>query len=503
MALTKAEKELLSQIAKKPTVLKTASEKSLKKKEFIKEAVAINPKAIKYAAEEILKDYFFLEELVSSNSIVVLHIPSKYASISLFLTALENTLEIEPYIPKRIYKELADGRGIWSEKPYTICVALSQSYSFLQDNFIKNKNLAIFISKHFMAGFHQCVAEKYKADKDVALVAIRTYAENFYYIDKSLQNDMDIIRCAYRNNPTVFIEKKATSRVLTSPFPVNLLAPHRSILVNDRDFIKDCLISGDVCILEPEYADDEEIALMAMRNASEKTVGDWHDAHKKNYAVLSDRLKLDDRIIRMELESNGQSLSYMPDSVKDNEEYAKLALSNTAYAADFISNRLMSDKAFVWEMLNQFDGGDFFYILDKIDVQFLRDHDVLDLAVTKDCSGMTYAWFGDIGEELDEFVSQLVEIITENPAHLYNRDLLKYLPECFRDDALIATMCIANNPEMYCYVGSGLKNDAEFALSLMMNNDIDISDYLSDEVRNNDEVAAYLRKMELKEKLGL
>ena len=81
MALTKTEKELLSQIAKKPTVLKTASEKSLKKKEFIREAVAINPKAIKYAAEEILKDYFFLEELVSSNSIVVLHIPSKYASI--------------------------------------------------------------------------------------------------------------------------------------------------------------------------------------------------------------------------------------------------------------------------------------------------------------------------------------------------------------------------------------------------------------------------------------
>ena len=67
----------------------------------------------------------------------------------------------------------------------------------------------------------------------------------------------------------------------------------------------------------------------------------------------------------MELESNGQSLSYMPDSVKDNEEYAKLALSNTAYAAAFISNRLMSDKAFVWEMFNQFDGGDFFYILDN------------------------------------------------------------------------------------------------------------------------------------------
>lgn len=33
----------------------------------------------------------------------------------------------------------------------------------------------------------------------------------------------------------------------------NLLAPYRSSLVNDRDFIKDCLISYHVCVLEPEY----------------------------------------------------------------------------------------------------------------------------------------------------------------------------------------------------------------------------------------------------------
>lgn len=490
MALTKKEKEILSQVAKKPAILKMAPSDSLKKKQFIKEAVAMNPKAIKYADSELLGDFTFLEKLVATDGMVAAYVPAKYAPAQLFLTALKNTFEVEPFIPNRVYKEMSDGMVIETETPYIIYRDLSDTYRYRCPDLIKNKNIAIFISKHFIAGFFYCGAKMYSADRDVALAAVLTSAHNYYYIDDSLKNDAEIIKCAYRNNPAAFVNDES-------------LAPYRSSLVNDRDFIKDCLISGDVCILEPEYADDEEIALLAMKNALEKTAGEWHDAHKKNYAVLSDRLKLDDRIIRMELESNGQSLSYMPDSVKDNEEYAKLALSNTAYAAAFISNRLMSDKAFVWEMLNQFDGGDFFYILDKIDVQFLRDHDVLDLAVTKDCSGMTYAWFGDIGEELDEFVSQLVEIITENPAHLYNRDLLKYLPECFRDDALIATMCIANNPEMYCYVGSGLKNDAEFALSLMMNNDIDISDYLSDEVRNNDEVAAYLRKMELKEKLGL
>lgn len=490
MALTKKEKEILSQVAKKPAILKMAPSDSLKKKQFIKEAVAMNPKAIKYADSELLGDFTFLEKLVATDGMVAAYVPAKYAPAQLFLTALKNTFEVEPFIPNRVYKEMSDGMVIETETPYIIYRDLSDTYRYRCPDLIKNKNIAIFISKHFIAGFFYCGAKMYSADRDVALAAVLTSAHNYYYIDDSLKNDAEIIKCAYRNNPAAFVNDES-------------LAPYRSSLVNDRDFIKDCLISGDVCILEPEYADDEEIALLAMKNALEKTAGEWHDAHKKNYAVLSDRLKLDDRIIRMELESNGQSLSYMPDSVKDNEEYAKLALSNTAYAAAFISNRLMSDKAFVWEMLNQFDGGDFFYILDKIDVQFLRDHDVLDLAVTKDCSGMTYAWFGDIGEELDEFVSQLVEIITENPAHLYNRDLLKYLPECFRDDALIATMCIANNPEMYCYVGSGLKNDAEFALSLLINNDIDISDFLSDEVRYNDEVAAYLRKMELKEKLGL
>ena len=62
MALTKKEKEILSQVAKKPAILKTAPSDFLKKKQFIKEAVAMNPKAIKYADSELLGDFTFFRK---------------------------------------------------------------------------------------------------------------------------------------------------------------------------------------------------------------------------------------------------------------------------------------------------------------------------------------------------------------------------------------------------------------------------------------------------------
>ena len=102
MALTKKEKEILSQVAKKPAILKTAPSDSLKKKQFIKEAVAMNPKAIKYADSELLGDFTFLEKLVATDGMVAAYVPAKYAPAQLFLTALKNTYAVEPFIPNRV-----------------------------------------------------------------------------------------------------------------------------------------------------------------------------------------------------------------------------------------------------------------------------------------------------------------------------------------------------------------------------------------------------------------
>jgi len=489
--------ELLSKITKTPSALKKADPKLLKSKKFIKEAVAVNPKAIKYADGEILKDYDFLQKLVSVDGMIAAYIPAEYSSTYLFLLAIENTLEVEQFIPKRVYKDMADGIGIRTEKPYIICHSLSHNYEYYGDRLAKSKNLAIFISKHFRLGFHQCLAKKYSTDKDVAMVAVRTFAHNFYYIDKSLQSDMDIIKCAYRNDPTAFVRDMITVK------QGNLLKPFRGMLVNDRDFIKDCLLSGDVCVIEPEYADDEEIALLAMKNALDNTVGEWHDAHKKNYSVLSDQLKLDDRIIRMELESNGQSLYYMPDVVKDNEQYVRLALKNTVYASNYISKRLMGDESFVLEMLNQYESHDYFYFLNNVDSKLLSHNDILELTSTMDLSGLDKVCFEGTEDDWFEFIVQLVELVTQNPSHPNYQDVIKYLPEICKDDAWIATLCVVNNPAMYQYAGDEIKDNPDFVLSIMTHWDVDISEYLTAKVRSNDEVAAYLRKKTLKEKLGL
>ncbi len=486
MALTKKEKEILSQVAKKPAILKTAPSDSLKKKQFIKEAVAMNPKAIKYADSELLGDFTFLEKLVATDGMVAAYVPAKYAPAQLFLTALENTFEVEPFIPNRVYKEMSDGMVIETETPYIIYRDLSDTYRYRCPDLIKNKNNAIFISKHFITGFFYCGAKKYSADRDVALAAVLTSAHNYHYIDDSLKNDAEIIKCAYRNNPAAFVNDES-------------LAPYRSSLVNDRDFIKDCLSSYHVCVLEPEYADDREIALLAIRNAISNRK---FDLCKGNYSILSDRLKMDDEIIKMVLSYNGQILDEMPACIRDNDGYVTIALKNSGYAVNFISERLLKDSAFVWSILKELDGDNFFYVLNKIESSFLNDPKLLELAEKKDYCGYSLLW-NESSDELCEFLMQLFENITENPTHMHHKDLLEYLPNCLRNDALMATMCIQNNPEMYLYVGDELKDNAEFALSLMIDNDIDISEYLSDKLKCDKNVSAYLKRRALKERLEL
>ena len=494
MALTKSEKELLTQVAKKPTVLKAASATTLKKKEFIKEAVAVNPKAIKYADEEILEDYSFLLKLVSGNGMVAAYIPAKYTNTHMFLKAIENTLEIEPFIPRRVYKDMANGMGIWEEKPYIKCMSLNQSYLHFHDDLIANKNMAIFISRHFAAGFDIRIPKKYRSDKDVAMAAVRTSAHNFYYIDKSLRSDMDIIKCAYRNDPTAFVRDMNIYSAFFTTKQDNLLKPFRSTLVNDREFIKDCLLSGDVCVLEPEYADDDEIALLAMESALEKTVGEWHDAHEKNYAILSNRLKLDDRIIRMELENNGQSLSYMPDSVKDNEKYAKLAVSNTVYAAKYVSKRLMSDKSFVEEAV----------LLNNDVLEYVSDSLLKDAEFIRTIFVNTPIIFEHIPARLLKDKEFVLDILANGTKRTDEFSILKTLPKKFSDDEeVVAAVCVANSGSEFQFASKRLQASIDFVLNLMMSYDIDLTGCLSEEMLRDKEVQSYLKKWDLKKRFNL
>lgn len=423
MALTKTEIELLSQVAKKATVLKTASEKTLRKKEFIKEAVSINPKAIKYAAKEILDDSVFLYKLVSENGMVAAYIPVKYTNVQIFLKAIENTLEIEPYVPKQIYRAMADGRGIIQETPYILCGALSETYHYYTPDLIKNKNVALFITKHFQAGFHQRVAEKYNGDRDIAMLAISVSIYNFNNLDKTLQNDIEILKHAYRKDPSMFMEEHPNSLV-RSQSPVDLLAPHRSEVVKDRDFIEECLYNGSY-ILEPEYADDEEMAILAITNTYNSPAY-FRDYNRSNYKVLSDRLK-------------------------DDEDFMLHATMIDVEAIMYASNRLKTDKDYTLHL-----------------IQELSER-VPDLKAG----------------EIEDFV------------------LLKYLSDDMKDDEEIVAACVVENPAEFEHASNRLQHDSNYVVNLMMTYDLDLTDYLSEEVLSDKQVVVYLKTQDFKKRFRL
>lgn len=67
-------------------------------------------------------------------------------------------------------------------------------------------------------------------------------------------------------------------------------------------------------------------------------------------------------------------LDEMPACIRDNDEYVTIALKNSGYAVDFISERLLKDSAFVWSILKELDGDNFFYVLNKIESKIGRAH---------------------------------------------------------------------------------------------------------------------------------
>lgn len=178
-------------------------------------------------------------------------------------------------------------------------------------------------------------------------------------------------------------------------------------------------------ILEPEYADDEEMAILAITNTYNSSVY-FRDYNKSNYAVLSDRLK-------------------------DDEDFMLHATMIDVEAIMYASNRLKTDKDYILHL-----------------IQELSER-VPDLEAG----------------EIEDFV------------------LLEYLSDDMKDDKEIVAACVVENPAEFEHASNRLQHDCEYVVNLMMTYDLDLTDYLSEEVLSDKQVAEYLKTQDFKKRFGL
>ena len=235
MALTKREKEMLALAVKKPSILKLADDEILKSKNFFLEAAVIKPDVLKYADKSLKESKWLAERLISNNGMTYRYFGREIKDeIGFALAAIENTPDVAPYILKDVQAGIASR--------YTRKGAKKAS-----------KNIALFFAQTIDMHIHVYIGD-YIDDKEVMLVAVKHSGSNIRSASSRLQTDLDILKAAYKQNPHVF--KNDTH-----------LEKSKALFIGDRDFIIEVLKETERPCIEPAYADDEEIVLLAMNKS--------------------------------------------------------------------------------------------------------------------------------------------------------------------------------------------------------------------------------------------
>lgn len=487
--------ELLSKITKTTAALKKADPKLLKSKKFIKEAVAVNPKAITFADDELLFDFSFLESLITEYPAVYRHLPTNRRNIpELTLAAVCASTENIPYVSATAKKNISPWR-------------LSRKYK-------KNRNFVMFLASspetlngEYIKGFAD--------DKEIILAAVTSSQWAYPWASDRLKADIDVLRAVY---------------VSGNGWLCREAEPYRKDIICDRDTVIKAMENSPYFLIEPEYAEDVEVVSIAIKNypSEYKTLSEkmrdneyvtetavTEDGKVLQYA--SERLRDNDRLAELALRSSRTSFKYLSERLRDNVKLVEMAIVNEASNFQFASDRIRDDKGIVKSLLPINE-----YILEYAAESVRNDKDLITLVIEDNTQILRYvsdtirrdkefikSLFAKetfvvrfMHEELRTDADFLLELLADCKAD-GDFCMLTYLPEEMQDNEEIVAACVAISLDEFDAASERLQYDAGFALTLLMTVDIELYDYLPDEVQADKEIKDYMRKQDLKEKLGL
>ena len=345
MALTKTEQEMLALAVKKPDILKTADEKILKNKFFFLEAAAIKPDILKYADKSVRESEWLAERLISKNGMTYRYFGRTIKDNTGFaLTAINNTPEVTPYILKAVQENIGN--------------------RYFHKGSKISRNVALFFAQTLDVQLHEYIGD-YTDDKEVMLVAVKHYGGNFCSASPRLQMDLDIVKAAYMQNPYVF--RNGTFEKC------------KALFIKDRDFIIEVARESDYPCIEPEYADDEEVVLLAMNKSN------------RLFMSCSERLRDREDIARMVLLTDSDLLPYVSKRLQKDKAFIQSVAAYNPTVLSYVSASWLKDREFIIDVLSNVPTDNKFSILYLLPKKFADDEEIVAACVAANAADIQLA----------------------------------------------------------------------------------------------------------------
>lgn len=482
MALTAKEKDLLTKIGTKVSAMKTADPDTLGNIEFFMEAGVINPDVMKYADLNVKDNFNLAKYLVDKNGMTYRYFSTEIKwDASIALAAIENTPEIIPYILNRAENEI---RYIYNQGEYKISRNLALFFANTVDMYSDG-----YIYDNYLKG--------YEDDREIMLASVKRYGEKIQLASERLLGDIELLKAAYKSNCYAFGDDPK-------------LQKYKKLVVQDRDFIianiREKPKYWDVAI-EPEYADDEEIVTLAMEksmmayiDASER-LRDREDLARKAVVYdgeyleyISERLRSDRCFIESIIKENPSALEYVKEEFASDRDIVRLAVEEEPECFDYAADILKDDEDFIKTLCASSS-----MILEYASERIRDSESVFHYAYQlPNRFGDEISFASERLRDDKEFVMELLTNITDEEEDI---EILEYLSERLQDDEEVVAACVMLNTDEFEYASERLQFNAGFALTLMMNMELDIYDMLPEEVQADKEIREYMRREELRKKL--
>ncbi len=520
---------------KTATILKEADPKLLNNMEFMKKAVAITPYAIKYIGKPISetkwggydRDNFC--EFFAINGMAYQYAPLKIKNEPMAaFAAISNTLDVIPFLNHAATYRMGLHFAGESTSDGNFDRPLAKDYCGKPTNtYLCSRNVAIFVSKHFSNGFSSLAKYNYADDEEIVRIAVETNGRNLIYASDRLKNNVDICKIAFMQSSDAFEDKS--------------LSKSRSVIVSDREFIKEYLSKAKTPRIPEEYRDDDEIAALGLYTRGDnfftiserlrgsknhamiafETCGDClkyasdrikddKDVVKvavKNsgYALMyaSAALKGDKDIVELAVKNSGTALKYASDSLKDDDNIVKAAVESDCEAFEYASDRLKKDWGFIKELLeNAKDEYGFSVILHNVDNTIIKNNESvkvlapflaenIELFYCLSCDKTDISYILDIIDEIAKCIGETKPFA-----------VLEELPRFAQDDESVVATCVGYNPKEFESASERLWCDKNFTINLMTTLDVDLYEYIYEDLLCDKDIVKLHEKFELKKKVS-
>ena len=193
------------------------------------------------------------------------------------------------------------------------------------------------------------------------------------------------------------------------------------------------------------------------------------------YEALKGNLKKDVNFITKVVEVEPDLYSYLPLTMKRNQEVVLGAIRGNSKNFTLMPNRLKKNKEFVLKAINEINDKQF-DIVANISKDLINDKQVVLSAMQKGSS--LYSVPTELRNDYDIALASVKSVGTN----------LKYLKDEYKNNVNIVSNAIKNDPQSMIFASKNLRSDKNFVLLAIEKYHTDVSPYVDESLKNDEDI---------------